>query len=259
MLKCFEISCFKKTKEDIEKGHHPISYSEAQKRSQRILQNLDAEGEKEANLVSIRDHVARVRRRLSSVPTTDRIVEDPLLEELSKDMDQEPDQAVDMLGKEGRKKFMRRLSVQVLEQNEGLVNESNLESYFSNLYESQNQTVEMCPSINLSTFRSSTASNRPSIQQRKMSMAFDHPRKSVASSIMTLDDRENMRLENFRRLSQQIFTLPQHDTVGGRDKADFGPKRSDTSFLYVANPMDSISNSTSRVSEKRVEARVINP
>lgn len=62
------------------------------------------------NLLLIRDHPARIRRRSSVVPSTNSIIEDSFLEEICNHTGDEPDAPADKLSRNDRKSFVRRLS-----------------------------------------------------------------------------------------------------------------------------------------------------
>ena len=63
-----------------------------------------------ANLILIRDHPARQRRRSSQVPSTTAIVEDHFLEQLCHENKQEPDLPADRLSRSDRKTIVRKMS-----------------------------------------------------------------------------------------------------------------------------------------------------
>ena len=63
-----------------------------------------------SNLILIRDHPARIRRRSSAVPGTAAIIEDGVLEEVCQVTGEEPEQPADKMSRADRKHFVRRLS-----------------------------------------------------------------------------------------------------------------------------------------------------
>lgn len=74
------------------------------------------EVDKYQKLKDIRDHPARERRRSSAIPRHLSIAEDQILERVCYETEEEPSVGADVLSRNKRKEFIRRLSVKILQE-----------------------------------------------------------------------------------------------------------------------------------------------